>query len=74
MLDRLPYVSAVEPLARVSWADPDTDNDGDRGILVTPGVMFHFGGQNMLAANLDIWSPSTGDTEYSVKLQTFFSF
>lgn len=67
-------VVAVEPLARASWGDPDLDADGDGGILLTPGVALYFGGRNKVAANLDVYAPREGDTEFSLKLQSFFHF
>lgn len=69
-----PYITGVEPVFRVSWGDPDTDTDGDQGFLFTPGLMLHFGGRNKIAVNADIWSPNSGDTEFSIKAQSFFYF
>ncbi|HEX9693151.1 MAG TPA: porin [Gemmatimonadales bacterium] len=69
-----PFVSAVEPVGRVSYADPNTDAGGDHGWLFTPGIVVYFTGRNKIAANLDVWSPATGATEYSVKLQTYLHF
>lgn len=68
------FVSGVEPLGRVSWGDPNTDVSDDEGVLWTPGVMVHFVGRNKIAANVDVWSPSQGDTEWSVKVQTYLAF
>ena len=67
-------LSAVEPLGRVSWGDPDTAVPGAGGLLLTPGIAFHLTGRNMLVANLDVWSPSTGSTEWSIKMQSFLHF
>jgi hypothetical protein len=67
-------ISAVEPVARVSWGDPDTATDDDHGMLLTPGLMLHFSGRNKLGANMDIWSPSVGTTEWSLKVQSSFYF
>jgi hypothetical protein len=66
---------AVEPVARVSWADPDkarTDNGG--GWLLTPGVAFHLSGRNMLVANVDGWFPTEGDVQWSLKMQAMVYF
>ncbi len=60
----------VEPLGRLSYGDPNTDVDDDGGILFTPGVMFYVSGRNRIGANLDIYSPQTGDKEFSLKLET----
>ncbi len=67
-------VSAVEPLFRVSWGDPDTDLADDDGWLLTPGFVAHFSGRNKIAANVDIWSPSTGGSEWSLKVQSYLHF
>jgi hypothetical protein len=68
------YVSALEPLGRLSIGNPDTDTPDDGGILITPGVMLHFTGRNKIAANIDVWAPSVGDTEWSLKVQSFLHF
>jgi hypothetical protein len=67
-------VQAVEPVGRVSWGDPDTDTADDAGFLITPGFIIYLGGRSRIAVNLDVWSPSQGDTEYSFKAQTYFHF
>jgi phosphate transport system substrate-binding protein len=69
-----PFVSHVEPVARVSYADPDRDLDADQGWLFTPGFVVHFTGRNKIAANIDVWSPATGDTEWSLRVQTYLHF
>jgi hypothetical protein len=68
------YVRGIEPVARLSWGDPDTDADDDAGWLVTPGVILHFGGRNMWQNNLDLWMPQAGSDEISFKSQMFFFF
>ena len=67
-------LAAVEPLLRLSSGDPDTDMDDDGGLLVTPGLMFYVSGRNKFGVNLDWWSPQTGDSEYSLKFQTYVYF
>lgn len=69
-----PMVYAVGPLLRVSWGDPDRGVGSDDGWLVTPGVAVFLTGRNKVAANVDIWSPATGDTEYSLKVQSYLYF
>ena len=69
-----PNVKGVEPLLRVSWADPNTDIDADRDVLVTTGVMLHFIGRNKIAANLEMWDPAQGTGEWSLKVQTYLHF
>lgn len=64
----------VQPLLRVSYADPNTSVTGDHGMLFTPGINLLFGHRNRLAINLDLWKPNTGTSETSVKVQQFFYF
>lgn len=68
------WIEAIEPVFRVSWGDPNTDLDDDEGLLFTTGAAFFFTGRNKIAANIDIWSPTTGNTEYSLKLQSYIHF
>lgn len=67
-------IVAVEPLARVSWGDPNLDADDDSGILLTPGVMLYILGRNKVGVNLDYYAPQTGSSEISFKLQSFLYF
>ena len=64
----------VEPLVRLSYGDPDTNVADDGGLVFTPGVMVYVMGKNKLGFNLDVWSPQAGDTEYSLKFQSFLYF
>jgi hypothetical protein len=68
------FMYGIEPVARVSWGDPDTDVGGDHGWLFTPGVVLYLKGRNKFAVNMDVYSPATGDTEYSVKAQMYLHF
>jgi hypothetical protein len=68
------YLRAIEPVARMSWGDPDTDVADDGGWLATPGIIVHFGGRTSWHANLDWWLPQTGPDEVSFKTQLFFYF
>jgi hypothetical protein len=36
--------------------------------------MVHFIGRNKVAANIDVWVPDGGETEWSFKLQTYLHF
>ena len=67
-------LDGIEPLARVSFGDPNTDADDDGGILVTPGIMFYVTGRNRIGANLDIYSPQAGDKEFSFQIETTLYF
>ncbi len=64
----------VEPMARLSWGDPDRGTDGDAGLLVTPGVFLYVKGKNRIGANLDLYRSGSGDTEFSFKLQTYLYY
>lgn len=67
-------VVGFEPLARISWGDPNGDLDNDGGTLLTPGFMVYFKERTRIGAALDIWNPQNGDTEYSFKVQTYVWF
>ena len=69
-----PRFSAIEPMARVSWGDPSRDEADDGGILFTPGLFVYVLGKNRIGANIDVYSPQTGDTEFSFKLQTYLYY
>ncbi len=66
--------AGIEPLARVSWADPDTNTDSDAGLLLTPGLALYVSGRNRIAANFDIYSPQGQDKEFSFNVQTTLYF
>jgi hypothetical protein len=69
-------VEGIEPLVRVSWADPDTDGENDEGLLLTPGVNFYFTGRNRLMVNGEVYVPGQEalDTELGLvaQLQIYF--
>ena len=60
----------IEPMGRLSYGDPNTDVADDGGILFTPGVMFYVQGRSRIGANMDIYSPQTGDMEFEFQVQT----
>ena len=66
--------AAVEPMARISWGDPDTDTIDDAAWLVTPGLSLFVSGRNKIGTNLDIYLPEEGDSELSLKAQAFLYF
>ncbi len=65
---------AVEPVLRISWADPDSDTDDDSEIFSTAGLVFHLVGRNKIAANVETWDPALGDREWSLKVQSYLHF
>ncbi len=65
---------AWAPMARVSWADPSRTLRDDAGLLLTPGVMLYIRDRNAVGANLDVYRPEEGSTEYSLKVQSFLHF
>jgi hypothetical protein len=68
------YVRAIEPIGRLSFGNPNTDVASDGGVLLTPGMVLHFIGRNKIEANVDVWLPDTGDTAWSLKMQTQLYF
>ncbi len=66
--------AGVEPMARVSWGDPDRDAADAAGLLLTPGVFLYVAGKNRIGANLDIYSTESLPTEFSFKLQTYLYY
>lgn len=67
-------LDAIEPLARFSWADPDTDVDNDHEMFLTGGVVAHFVGRNKIAFNVERWMPSSGAGQWSMKVQSYLHF
>jgi hypothetical protein len=67
-------VVGLEPLARVSWADPDRDAPDDAGLLLTPGVMLYISGRTKVGVNIDVYVPESGDAEYSLKVLSHLYF
>jgi len=51
-------VDGLEPVARISWADPDAEVDGDEGVYLTPGFNIYFEGRNRFMVNWDVFAPS----------------
>ena len=68
------FVYGIEPVARVSWGDPDTGVSSDDGWLFTPGLVCYFSGRNKFAINVDVWSHASGNTEWSGKAQMYLYF
>ena len=69
-------LAAVEPLLRVSYGDPDADDDGiveaRGGTLVTPGVNLWLGGLNRFAINWEMWNPDADGAETVHSLKALF--
>ncbi len=70
------FVESIEPLFRVTMADPNTDLDQDTVWGFTPGVQIFFGGRNKLALNWDFvaFGADGVDSENSFKAQYQFHF
>lgn len=64
----------IEPVVRLSFGDPSRDLDDDGGLLITPGAHIYFSGRNRLGVNLDVFSPQSGDTEFSLKSMWYIYF
>jgi hypothetical protein len=69
-----PYADAIEPVARVSWGDPDTATPSDGGLLLTPGIVWHIAGRNKIGADVDVWHPQQGATQWGLKVQSYLFF
>ncbi len=67
-------LAGIEPLLRLSFGDPDTALGENAGTVVTPGLMFYLHGKSKIGANLDVYSPESGDTALSFKVQTYLYF
>ena len=67
-------LAGVEPMARVSWGDPDRGVADDGGLLFTPGVFVYVAGKNRIGANLDIYDSGSLCREFSFKLQTYLYY
>lgn len=70
------FFESIEPLFRVTMADPNTDLDDDSVWGFTPGVQIFFGGRNKLALNWDLvaFGADGVDSENSFKAQYQFHF
>ena len=66
-------LEAIEPMARVSWGDPDRNTDDDSGLVITPGLFLYVKGKNRIGANLDIYD-GPDSCEFSIKLQTYLYY
>ena len=69
-----PRYAGLEPLFRVSYADPDGDAAEDAAVIYTPGLMLYVQGKNKIGFNVDVYSRQTGGTDYSFKMQAFLHF
>ena len=67
-------LEAVEPMARVSWGDPDGNTDDDSALLITPGLFLYVKGKNRVGVNLDIYDHGPDSRQYSFKLQTYLYY
>ena len=69
-------VEGLEPLLRLSWADPDTGRDGDHGFLLTPGFNVYFSGRNRIMVNWDVFFFGLGavDAERAFRVQGQVAF
>lgn len=67
-------IIGIEPIGRVSVANPDDSIDEDGGLLITPGLMLYFLGKNKIGFNYDYYSPAMGDGVSMFRLGTFLYF
>ncbi|MCY3808693.1 MAG: porin [Gemmatimonadetes bacterium] len=67
-------LEAIEPMARVSWGDPERAAPTDAGMVVTPGLFLYIKGRNRIGANLDIYRQGPESTHYSCKIQSYLYY
>ena len=67
-------LEAIEPVARVSWGDPNRTAPADAGMVVTPGLFLYLKGRNRIGANLDIYRQGPQSMQYSCKIQTYLYY
>ena len=65
---------ALEPVGRISFANPNDSLMDAGGTLVTPGLMAYILGKNKIGFNWDYYMPQTGDAVHSFRVQTFLYF
>lgn len=69
-------VEGIEPVARVSYGDPDTGRADDEGVLLTPGLNLYFSGRNRIMADWDFFLPGAASLEnqnsFRVEAQVYF--
>ncbi len=68
-------IQAIEPIFRVTWADPNTAIADDDNWGLTPGVQIFFYGRNKLALNWDVALFSDGTSSassFKLMVQGFF--
>ncbi|HET9984334.1 MAG TPA: porin [Longimicrobiales bacterium] len=69
-------LEGIEPVARVSWGNPDTRRPDDAGWLVTPGVTLHFAGRNHLQMDWELFVPEARGVEtakaFRAQAQVYF--
>jgi hypothetical protein len=68
-----PWLVGVEPIARLGWADPDTDADEDQALLATAGVNLYFHERVKTQVQADFLSPE-GDDEVALRIHTVLEF
>lgn len=69
-------IEGIEPMARVSYGDPDDSVDGDAGLLLTPGLNVYFIGRNRLMFNWDVFVPESDrfETQHAGRAQVNLYF
>jgi len=71
-----PWLEAVEPSFRVTWAEPNTDLEDDEAWGFTPGVNLYFHGRNKLQVGWDLVAYADDGTEsvssFKSQFQVYF--
>lgn len=69
-------IEGFEPVARISWGDPNRDMEDDAGTLLTPGINLYFHGRNRLMFNWDVFLPQADgiDRQHAWRAQAQLHF
>jgi hypothetical protein len=67
-------VVGLEPMIRVSIADPNKRSYNDGGVLVTPGFAAYFQGRSRVSANIDLYRSSADGTFWTLRVGTLLYF
>ena len=67
-------IVGVEPMVRVSIADPNKRSYNEGGMLFTPGFAAYFQGRSRVSANLDMYRSSRDGTFWALRVGTLLYF
>ena len=67
-------IVGIEPMVRVSIADPNKGSYNEEGMLFTPGFAAYFQGRSRVSANLDMYRSSRDGTFWALRVGTLLYF